>query len=431
MSILPVRLSFPSRAASTRVAPLLGALALAVGLGLWLAPFAAELHGTNAPPARQTITVVEAPLTARLDEVGVIQPGARLTVTAPFDGFVKEMWQDVDARIEAGAPLLAMDTSELDARLRDAESALLKTSAAIEALDRWSVGPDMARARQTLAAANAQLATLKRQTKEAKALFDRGIISRNEYEGLQQQVAVQADQVDSAKLDLKAVQDHANERSRRLADIDITAARTAFDALTAQKAQDVVRAPQGGILMRPPAASSDRGEGMPIGRGSHVSRGQGIATIADLNSFIVEMRVDEVDVDQIKVGQSVTMQSDSFPGETMQGVIISVGGEADLTASLGGSAHFLVKARFIADEQHRMSVRIGMSARVTIVTLQKPSSICIPGEAVTSWEGHATVQTWDSTTDTTRTVAVKLGLPTPSGIEVISGLKAGDMVVLR
>lgn len=430
MSIRPLKLSFPSSAPIRPGALLVGA-ALAFGSGLLLAPwYLSSSPRAHEPLPRRTLTVTAGPIVASLNEVGSVQPGSHLTVTAPFDGFISELWEDLGARVESGAPLLAMDTSELDGRLRDAESALLKASAACAELDRWSDGPEMSRAKRTLATASAQLASLDQQEKQAKTLLNRGIISRNEYDGIRQQVTMQGDQVASAEQDLKAATDHGNERNRRLAEIELTAARASFDEMTAQRARDVVRAPKAGILMRPPTTSSDRTEGAPLGRGSHLSRGQAVSTIADLSSLIVEMRADEIDVNQIHVGQPAMMESDSFPGDIMRGTIVSVGGEADASASLGGSAHFLVKAHFIADVRDQATVRIGMSARVTIVTYDKPSAISIPEEAVTIDGNRRSVQLLDPQTGIAATTEVALGTPTPSGVEIVSGLKAGDELVL-
>ncbi|KQQ40744.1 hypothetical protein ASF58_07075 [Methylobacterium sp. Leaf125] len=80
-----------------------------------------------------------------------------------------------------------MDTGDIESRLREAQAAFLKRSMAINLLDRCSTSPDVTRARRTQETAEASLAVIVRQVTETKNLLDRGIVSRNEYDGLVQQ----------------------------------------------------------------------------------------------------------------------------------------------------------------------------------------------------------------------------------------------------
>ncbi|MBL7406324.1 secretion protein HlyD, partial [Escherichia coli] len=75
-------------------------------------------------------------------------------------------------------------------------------SMAVALLDRWADSPDVIRARRVLESAEASLTVIERQVPEIKKLLDRGIVSRNEYDGLVQQRDMLRNSAAGASLDL-------------------------------------------------------------------------------------------------------------------------------------------------------------------------------------------------------------------------------------
>ena len=70
-----------------------------------------------------------------------------------------------------------------------------------------------------------------------------------------------------------------------------------------------------------------------------------------------------------------------------------------------------------------------MSARVSIVTYSKPVAIVIPNEAVRKNGDRLMVETFDNSSGDKRLVPVQLGVRTPQGLEVTSGLSPGATIV--
>jgi multidrug efflux pump subunit AcrA (membrane-fusion protein) len=83
------------------------------------------------------------------------------------------------------------------------------------------------------------------------------------------------------------------------------------------------------------------------------------------------------------------------------------------------------------NDDARDIIRIGMSARMTIDLKEMSTAIVVPINLVQSKNGEATVTIIDQRTGVSHEQLVKLGATTPTGIEIISGLTSGDLLLVH
>jgi hypothetical protein len=291
--------------------------------------------------------------------------------------------------------------------------------------------PEVVRAQRTLEAAKALLSNQEQQLAETKLLLNRGIVSRNEYEGLLHQRESQELTIAGALQDIDAAVERGSADNQRLADLEYRNARARLDDLQHQLDGSVIRASTTGILTRSRVGIQSPQGPTVIEPGVHVSRGQPLLDIADTATLVVSGKVDEVDVSQVRVGQPVTIESDAFLGKPIEGRIVSVSAEAGPDS--GSHAPFFeVRAAFqnVGDTQYHR-VRIGMSARVTAVTYVNPKAIIIPIEAIRNVDKDPAILIRDPVTQTEQLIRVSVGTTTEAGIEILNGLSEGTIVVLR
>ena len=388
----------------------------------------------RASAAPRTVTVEPRPLVSRLTVVGTIEPGSTLNVVAPFDGIVTEMQVEYGSRVTRGDVLLVLDTFELAMRIREAQAAVLKAAQRVADLKSWGNSPDVARARRGVATAELALEDTQRRLQETKVLLDRGIVPRNEYDGLQQQVRTEAMALAAAKQDLDAALERASPANRRIADLELENAQGKLDDLTAQRAGAVVRAPVAGVVLRPPAArATGPGQAPPdaIAVGFRATRGQTLFGIADLETLAVTAKVDEIDVNRVRVGQPVTITGEAFDGEEIAGRIAHVAAQASTREGGGRVAEFDVTVRLSAlTEAQRRRVRVGMSTHLSIEVYANAAAIVVPPDAVRGSTAAPVVQVRDPATGTVRDVPVAIGETTETGVEIRAGLAPGAVVVL-
>ena len=134
-----------------------------------------------------TFTVTAGPVTSRVAVVGIVDAGSVVSVVGPFDGLVREKHFTYGGQTERGTPLLTLDTSDIQVRLRDAEAAEIKAQQHVAELYDWNNGPDVSRARRTLASAALETGSLGSRLAQTKMLLSKGIVAADEYNQMVQQ----------------------------------------------------------------------------------------------------------------------------------------------------------------------------------------------------------------------------------------------------
>jgi len=364
-----------------------------------------------------------------LDITGTIGAGKAIAIVAPFDGVIREKRVQLGDHVDVGDVLVVMDTSEIASRYRDAQSSYIKAAIAAEALTNWDSSPDVLRARRSLEAAELSLSMLDRQVSELNSLLDQGIVSRNEYEGLVQQRDAQRNTVAGAKDDLTATLMRGNDDNRQLVMLELENAQSRLSDLKQQMAGSKVATAVAGILTRPPINESGDAP-LATEPGASVTRGAALFSVADTSTFLVTGSVDEIDVNRVKLGQRVIIASDAFPTHAINGQIVNVSAEAAGAGNSGRPPSFEVRASFaVEDAELRRTIRIGMSARMTIETYSNKAALIVPPSAIIRDEAGSHIMLYRNGQAVLQPVL--LGTTYPSGIEVLTGLSKGDTVLAQ
>lgn len=144
-------------------------------------------------------------------------------------------------------------------------------------------------------------------------------------------------------------------------------------------------------------------------------------TVVDPESVVFNMDVDEADVAKIVSGQSVKVSLDAYPDDPLD-LSVSDIDFVSHTTSTGGTA-YTVEAVLGPNENYQY--RIGMSGEGEILIHQKSEVLVVPLVAVFN-DNHVYVKNKKGYEDR----KVTLGLQNDTDVEVISGLRPGDEVVL-
>lgn len=169
---------------------------------------------------------------------------------------------------------------------------------------------------------------------------------------------------------------------------------------------------------------------------SSSSTGQTLCTIYDLSYLTMEISVDELDISEVSVGQSVTITADAVEGKTYTGTVTKV--------SLAGTTSNSVTA-------YPVTVRIddtdgllpGMNVDAEIVVESAEDAVCIPVSAVNR-DGTVLVQTSGDAAETGAVlqtgddglpqgfeyVTVTLGVSDDDYVQITSGIEEGDIVAI-
>ncbi|KQM54111.1 transporter [Pseudomonas sp. Leaf15] len=402
---------------------LLGALIIVLLAG---AGIALRSPATSQPAvSEQWLAVTPDPLVHQIGLVGKIEPDTTITLTAPFDGNVLANLVEQGQRVEAGQVLLRMDPATLEVQLRDALSAQLKARRTVQEMQDWDSSPAVSRARRSLRTAEMTAGNTQRKLTESENLFKRGIIPRNELDDLKQQTQQQQLDLAAARSELQQAQDQGKGEYRQIAEMELTNATVKYDALHKLLEGKEVKAPFSGIVVPAPGSNNASPGGannnVPVQAGSKVSQGQVLFGLANIERLKIVAKVSELDINQLHQGQAVEVMGDGFDGERLTGSVSVVSGLA-IASDSQGSAQFPVTLsipKLTAQQLQR--VRLGMSARLTIVTYNNAQAIVVPSQAI---QADMTVEYRAAMDKPVERVKVTTGQSTAEGVEVF-GLKPG------
>jgi macrolide-specific efflux system membrane fusion protein len=142
------------------------------------------------------------------------------------------------------------------------------------------------------------------------------------------------------------------------------------------------------------------------------------------DKLIVKAKVDETDIGNIHIGQPVTIQLDAYPDQTINGKVEHIAYESKVINNV------TIYEVDVIPNKVPSFFRSGMSATVNFITNEKNNILLLPLGAVKKIGTISYAFQYDSSTKTGKPIQIKTGLENTTHIEVISGLKEKDKVVI-
>ena len=212
------------------------------------------------------------------------------------------------------------------------------------------------------------------------------------------------------------VKDHSKDESfaQRATRTTAQAARdSAYDAVKeAERAfQDaVITSPINGLVTQ-----------SPLLVGQTVTASDLVAQVADFSSFTFNTDIDEADIGKVSLGQKAEVSVDAFPNETFNGTVSEIIPQTKTTSS--GATVITVK---IDLGSLNISPINGLSGQASIIISEVPSSLTIPLEALRD-DSSVVIPSGNGL----KSIEIEPGIKSDTDVEIKSGLKEGDKVVLN
>jgi len=179
-----------------------------------------------------------------------------------------------------------------------------------------------------------------------------------------------------------------------------------------------------------------------VKKGDSVSAGTALASIITKQK-ITEISLNEVDITKIKVGQKATLTFDAVEGLSIAGTVLEIDTLGTVTQ---GVVTYNVKIGFGTQDER---AKPGMSVSAAIITDSKQNVLSVPNSAVkTSGDTYyvemlnqsvlnksllnsAAISSGIPSKTPPSEQSIEIGLANDSVTEITSGLKEGDMVIVR
>jgi HlyD family secretion protein len=300
--------------------------------------------------------------------------------------------------------------------------------------------------------AQADLEQKKLDWDRAQGLYKAGIMAKQDYDA--KKAAYDTDVASVSQAVAQLNQAKANTDSAR-GHLDTAVATLRMN----QNALDLTQAiaPFDGIVTNQPVR-----EGETVVEGIQNTEGSTFMTLADMSVITAEVKVDETDIVNIKIGQPADVTVDAIPNKVVKGHVTLVGDQALLrstgvatsqsTTGTEEAKDFKVVVTLDAPSDE---LRPGLSTTAKITTAHKPNVLSLPIQALTLYTPPAPgskdgVEAASTTTPNATTpgkqgvflmdkdahgrqrakfVPVTTGITGATDIEVLSGLQEGEEVV--
>jgi RND family efflux transporter MFP subunit len=317
---------------------------------------------------------------------GYVTARRRATVSAKVTGKVMEVFVEEGRAVHKGQVLATLDDSQV---------------------------------RAALAVAGAQLETARRGAAEDEARLKEAELSLGRREQLLKDQVISKSEIDSARAEVESLRARIAVAQQQV---------KVSESLVQQRRTDLadmqVRAPFDGI-----AISKDAQPGemiSPISAGGGFTR-SGIATIVDMSSLEIEVDVSESYINRVQPGMPVEAVLDAYPDWRIPAHVITTVPSADRQKAT-------VRVR-IGFEKLDPRILPDMGVKVSFLN-QRPASdaaarprLLVPTRAVRAADGKSIVYVVHE--DRVERRAVSVGTATGDQTEVVSGLSAGEQVVVE
>ncbi|WP_197443665.1 HlyD family efflux transporter periplasmic adaptor subunit [Maioricimonas rarisocia] len=195
-----------------------------------------------------------------------------------------------------------------------------------------------------------------------------------------------------------------------------------LERLEKQLANCVITAPQRGMVVYANERGRRGSSGVEIEEGAVVREQQTIVRLPDLTRMQVKVTVHESKVDQLKVGMPARIV---IQDRELSGNVVSVANQPEPNSFF--SANVKEYATTVAIDGETKSLRPGMSAEVEILLADLPDRVVIPISSVVERRGK--FYCWVEAGDEHEKRPLKLGATDDTYIEVVDGVKVGDLVL--
>ena len=425
-------------------------------IGIGVAVAALAIAGIAVHQSRKGVVTVQTGKVARQDLAsivsasGEIRPKTYVNIGANAFGKITRLYVKEGDRVKKGQLLAQLENVQPSADVNATEAsvqAAVTDSAAAEAALNTSMA-DLKRAQSDVE--RAQL-----DWTRAQGLFKDALIAKSEYDS--QKAAWQTAQAGLAQAQARVAQSKAQRDS---ADRHISLNRANLTHATDVLKKTTYAAPYDGMITNLPVR-----EGETVVIGIQNSPGSTLMTLADMSVITAEVKVDETDIVNVRLGQPAEVSIDAIPKKIFKAVVTEIGNNA-IVRSTGVSTSQQTSASqeakdfkvVVTLQDPPENLRPGLSATAKITTATRNGALSIPIQALTvrsradlkASAEKGNVQAAAPSSEASNTpgadkeevqgvfvirdrkaefLPVQTGITGTTDIEVLSGLKPDDEIV--
>jgi HlyD family secretion protein len=341
---------------------------------------------------------------------GKVEPVTKVEIKSKANGIIERLLVNVDQLVAPGQILAELDKENLTARLREARANLQAAEAA-------HAGAEAQLEKNQIEAEAPDVAFARRELDRRQRLFDQKLASQSNLDEARSALEQAENRQRAAAGQLVIARAHVVEATANVAQ-----ARAAVERAEEELANSTIRAPiQATVLTRDVEVGSPVSSILNLGANATL-----VMTLGDIQRVFVRGKVDESDIGEVRLGQKARITTETFRERVFEGRVTQI---SPIGVEKDNVTTFAVE---VSIDNPGKELRANMSANAEIVLEQLPESLILPEAAVTyDPQRNAFVDVMDpAAPGGKRRTSVKVGVGNGTRIQILSGVKAGDKIVL-
>ena len=316
-------------------------------------------------------------ISTSITATGTIEPVTSVTVGTQVSGIVSHLYVDYNSVVKKGQVIAELDRTNLISELNAQKASLASAQSSL----------------------NYQQSNFERY----KTLYDKGLVSADEFESARLQYQQAKEQVAQSRESVQRAQTNLGYAT--------------------------ITSPIDGVVL-----SKSVEEGQTVAASFNTPE---LFTIAqDLTNMRVIADIDEADIGGVKEGQRVTFTVDAFPDDSFEGAVTQVRQQATTESNV------VTYEVVISAPNVDLKLKPGLTANVTIYTLEKNDVLAVPAKALRFQPNEALLQkdetiedcegrskVWTKEGNVFKAHQVETGTTNGVMTEIISGIAPGTEVL--
>lgn len=449
---------------------------------------------SNKPPAPpRTVTVTTGDIVVKVSETGTIEPVDKIDIKSKVAGRLLSIPIEEGQYVVKGQLIALVDRSLIDPQIastraqlsqgeahlqqtvaqynlsikqdqmaiEEAQAALLSAKTHLEVVKAVARPQELAQDQEAVDRAKITLDDAQRNVQRKQKLLQSGYIPQSDYDTAQVALDTAASNLQTAQQALSLAVSGPREQDVADAQAGVNAAEVSLESAKVNAQEDTVKkydidqargsvqqtnndlaqllvnlndttitAPSSGIVLKKYKEENEIVQSATTG----FSDAQAIvATLG--NRVCVQVGINEIDIAKVQQNAPVQIEVDALPDMTFDGVVTNIAPAstnafdstgAASAANQSAIAKFSVAIAFLKSDSR---LRPGMTANVDIISAQRRKTLVVPLEAL-NFDGRQGTVTVLTSNNMKVQRSVTIGLRNDTSAEVLSGLHAGDHVVV-
>jgi len=366
----------------------------------------------------KTAIVKRGDIISLVRETGFVEPKRLIEVKSKISGEIKKIFVNEGDIVKKGDILAELDKTDILTEIEETKAELKKARAILEKLKNTPRPQEIKKANATVSAALAKLKNAEADFKRIKKLYEKGFASQDELDEAQKNYSLAKAEYQKAKEEYELIKEGPQKEEILEAMAEVERIKAKLKKLKVRLSYTTIKSPIDGVVLE-----KDVEEGEMVTAGTlSTSYGTLLFVLGDLREMFVKVKINEVDIDKVKIGQKVIIHLDAAPYKKYIGKVIQI-------TPLGRDENGIIKFNVIVKIKNPdNNIKSGMTADVDIIVDQRKNVLYVPIEAIRWDEKENSFVVEQILNGKSIIKKVHVGIYNENFREISGDIKEGDIV---